>query len=155
MTMKRFLLVPALLGLAACSPDAPETRAEGAAVAARSGEVLCRPTPVGRDITGCYLTLTSAADDRLVGVSSPEAARGEIHEMKTEDGVMRMRELTDGLPLAAGQAVHLRPGGDHIMLFGLTRPLVAGDTIDLTLTFEKAPPMTVRAQADQPTAAGH
>lgn len=153
--MKRLLIPAALAALAACSQPASDTPSEGPVIGARPGEVLCRPTPNGRDVTGCYLTLASAVDDRLVAVSSPEAARGEIHEMKTEDGVMRMRELTDGLPLPAGETVHLRPGGDHLMLFGLTRPLVAGDTISLTLTFEKAPPLGVRAQVAQPTAAGH
>lgn len=152
--MKR-LVAPALLLLAAaCSPE-PSAPAEGPAIGAGAAEVLCRPTPNGRDVTACYLTLTSSIDDRLVAVSSPDAAKGELHEMTTEDGIMRMRELPNGLALPAGQAVRLQPGGDHIMLMGLTRPLAAGDTVSLTLTFEHAEPQGVRATVAQPTAAGH
>lgn len=154
--MKHLLLLPALAVVCACSPRG-ETAAADSALASgvQPAGIVCRPTPNGRDVTGCYLTLTSAMDDRLVSIASPEAERGEIHEMKTEGGVMRMRELPDGLPLPAGQTVPLRPGGDHIMLFGLKRPLVAGDAIRLTLTFEKAPPLEVRAHVAQPTAGGH
>lgn len=152
--MKR-LVAPALLLLAAaCAPEAP-ANPEGPVIGASAAEVLCRPTPNGRDVTACYLTLTSSIDDRLVAVSSPDAAKGELHEMTTEDGIMRMRELPDGLALPAGQAVRLQPGGDHIMLMGLTRPLAAGDTVSLTLTFEHAEPQGVRATVAQPTAAGH
>lgn len=159
--MKRIPITPLAVALAAgallagCSQPEPDAPNAGAAIGARTGEVLCRPTPNGRDVTACYLTLSSAVDDRLVSVSSPDAATAEIHEMKTEDGVMKMRELEDGLPLPAGQTVRLQPGGDHIMLFGLDRPLAPGDTVSLTLTFEKAEPLGVRATVAQPTAAGH
>jgi len=142
-----------LAGLVACSP-APE--AEGLA-RVEVTQAVCRPTPNGRDITGCYLTLTSSRDDRLISVASPVAATAQVHEMKTEDGIMKMAELKAGLPLPAGEAVSLKPGGNHIMLIGVAQPLKAGDTVSLTLTFEQAAPYGVRAMVGQPATApmGH
>ena len=66
--------------------------------------------------------------------------------------MMMMRELEAGLPLPAGQAVSLAPGGDHIMLMGVTEPLKTGDTVPLTLTFANAPPVEVTATVGQPPA---
>lgn len=148
--MKRLLIPTILLALAACGPaEVPDV-----AAAVATSDALCRPTPNGRDATGCYLTLTASVDDRLVSVSSPAAAEGQVHEMKIADGMMSMAELKDGLPLPAGEAVALRPGGNHIMLIGLTRPLVSGEQLSLTLTFEKAPTMGIRAAVGQPATAG-
>lgn len=142
-------LIPAaaLLTLAACSQPAPAP--QGPAVVAVT-DALCRPTPNGRDTTACYAVLTASTDDRLVSVASPIAGKGEVHEMKTENEVMSMAELKDGLPLPAGQAVTLAPGGTHIMLFELATPLAVGDTMSLTLTFEHAEPLGVRATVGQP-----
>lgn len=148
--MKRFLIPVALLTLVACNPAAEP---EGPAVVTTT-EALCRPTPNGRAMTGCYLTLTASRDDRLVAVSSPVAGEGQIHEMKVANGMMSMAELPDGLPLPAGESVALQPGGNHIMLMALKQPLVEGEMVSLTLTFEHAPPMGVRAIVGQPTAAG-
>ena len=70
--------------------------------------------------------------------------------MTMENDVMRMSELAEGLPLPAEQAVTLAPGGEHLMLVGLTAPLVAGQTVALSLGFEKSPAMTVQAEVRQP-----
>ena len=149
------ILIPAVavLGLAACQPAAPKADLAKVEVA----DALCRPTPNGRDVTGCYLTLTSSTNDRLVSVATPAAASGQIHEMKTEGGVMMMAELKEGLPLPAGEAVALKPGGNHIMLIGVTAPLKAGDTVSLSLTFEHAAAQDVQAKVGQPAPAaqGH
>lgn len=147
-------LIPAaaLLGLAACSQPAPAPQGPAVVTVA---DALCRPTPNGRDTTACYATLTATTDDRLVSVASPIAGKGEVHEMKTENEVMSMSELKDGLPLPAGQAVALAPGGTHIMLFQLATPLAVGDTVSLTLTFEHAEPLGVRATVGQPVSAAH
>lgn len=149
------VLIPALalIGLAACQPAAPQAGLARVEVT----DALCRPTPNGRDVTGCYLTLTASTNDRLVSVASPASATAQVHEMKTEGGMMMMAELKDGLPLPAGEAVSLKPGGNHIMLIGLTAPLKAGDTVSLTLTFEHAEPLGVRATVGQPAPAaqGH
>lgn len=91
--------------------------------------------------------------DRLIGASTPVAERVELHTMKMDGDVMRMRAL-DGIDLPAGQEVQLRHGqAQHLMLVGLKKPLVAGDRFDLTLRFEKAGATTVKAWVQQPRAA--
>lgn len=135
--------------LAACSNE-PRAASEGPQAAVAATGALCRPTPVGRQATGCYVTLTSTAADRLVSVSTPVAGRVEIHESKVESNMMMMRELTEGLPLPAGQAVELKPGGNHIMLLAVANPLTEGQTIPLTLNFAAAEPVTVQAIIGQP-----
>ncbi len=146
--MTRTLLpLAALALLAGCSnPPAGGGTPNTVAVAG----ALCRPTPVGRQMTGCYLTLTSTADDRLVSVASPVAGRVEIHESKMESNMMMMRELKEGMPLPAGQAVELKPGGNHIMLLAVATPLTAGQTVPLTLNFASAPAVEVTAAVGQP-----
>jgi copper(I)-binding protein len=79
----------------------------------------------------------------------------QVHEMSTEGGVMRMGELENGLPLPAREAVALKPGGSHIMLMGVKTALTAGDTAPLTLTFEHAAPMEIRAAVGQPALDSH
>ncbi len=106
----------------------------------------CRAAPVGAPTGGCYLTLTSDSDDRLVSVATPAARRAEIHTMNMTGGVMRMRQVKDGLALPAGKAVALKPGGEHLMIIGPKTPLAAGGTLPLTLTFRKAPPQTLRVK---------
>ena len=71
--------------------------------------------------------------------------------------MMMMHQLRDGLPLPAGQAVELKPGGNHIMLLAVAEPLKAGDTVALTLTFASATPVEVTAEVGQPalTESGH
>ncbi|HZW15651.1 MAG TPA: copper chaperone PCu(A)C [Brevundimonas sp.] len=142
-------------GLAACTPGEKATSRTTDAV--QVAGALCRPTPVGRQTTGCYLTLTAAADDRLMSVSSPLAGRAQVHESRMESNMMMMHQLEDGLPLPAGQAVELKPGGNHIMLLAVAEPLKVGDTVPLTLTFAEAPPVDLTAAVDQPalTDSGH
>lgn len=81
---------------------------------------------------------TGDAPDRLVTVSSPDAERVEIHEVRDEGGVMRMRPLEGGLPLPAGARVALEPGGYHLMLVGPTRRFAEGEEVTLELGFERA-----------------
>ena len=145
------LAVLSALALSACGPSGPSEKA-GAAGPVVVADALCRPTPNGRQVTGCYLTLTAPAADTLVSVSSPVAALAQVHEMRMESNMMMMRELEAGLPLPAGQAVSLAPGGNHIMLMGVTEPLKAGDTVPLTLTFANAAPVEITATVGQPPA---
>lgn len=142
------LLAAALLTLAACSPGGGAGSGEPATV--RAEGAICRPTPVGRQMTGCYLTLTTATADRLVSASSADASMVQIHESRIESGMMMMSELREGLALPAGETVALEPGGNHLMLMGVKEPLVAGDTVALTLTFETSPPLEVTATVGQP-----
>lgn len=145
------LLATALLTLAACSPGG----GSGEPATVQVADALCRPTPVGRQMTGCYLTLTTATADRLVSASSPDAHMVQIHESRIESGMMMMNEMREGLALPAGETVTLAPGGNHLMLMGVEQPLVAGDTVALTLTFETSPPLEVTATVGQPPVAGH
>ena len=145
------LLALALLSLTACNNSGSYDGGEPATVQV-SGAV-CRPTPVGRQMTGCYLTLTSATADRLVSVASPDANLVQIHESRIDSGMMMMSELREGLPLPAGETVALAPGGNHLMLLGVKEPLVAGDTVALTLTFEASPAVEVTATVGQPAPA--
>ena len=107
------------------------------------GEPWVRATVAQQQATGAFMTLTSAKGARLVAASSPAAGVVEVHEMKMIDDVMRMREIS-GLDLPAGQAVALKPGGYHLMLFQLKQPLNEGDNIPLTLEIEDA--QKVRSQ---------
>ncbi|MDB5870393.1 MAG: hypothetical protein JWP96_2725 [Polaromonas sp.] len=91
----------------------------------------------GQQGTGAFMTLTAKAATRLVGLSSPVAGVAEVHEMKMEGDVMRMRALP-GLDLPAGKPVQLKSGGFHIMLMDLKQPLPKGGTVPLTLLFKDA-----------------
>ena len=154
----KLALAAAALSLAACNPSepakAPAAETPTATAAVSATDAWCRPSPNGAKAGGCYVTLTAATDDRLTGGSTPRAASLQVHEMKTENGMMKMAELTAGLPLPAGQAVALAPGGNHLMLIGLTAPLVAGETVPLTFQFASAPAITVQAQVRQPAMEG-
>jgi protein SCO1/2 len=145
----RYLLFPtAVAVLSACSP-ALESPAS-----VQVSDAVCRPAGPGRDVTGCYVTLTANRADRLIAVSSAFARDVQIHEMKTENGVMQMGELTEGVALPAGETVRLAPGGNHLMVFGSTRPLEEGAGLALTLTFEQAPAQTVPFRVGQPGVPG-
>ncbi len=96
-----------------------------------------RATVPGQKGTGAFMSITAKAGTRLVGVSSPIAGVAEVHEMKMENDIMRMRALS-GLDLPAGQTVQLKPGGFHVMLLDLKAPLVKDSTVPLTLRFKDA-----------------
>lgn len=96
-----------------------------------------RATAEGQSGTGGFMTLTAKRPMRLVGVASPAAGVGEVHEMKMEGDVMKMRALP-GLDLPAGQAVELKSGGIHMMLMDLNQTLKYGTTVPVTLTFMDA-----------------
>src|SRR3954447_19491487 len=99
-----------------------------------------RATPKNAPVAGGYvkITNTGATPDRLVGGSSEVAKRFQIHQMKMDGGVMTMRELKDGLEIAPGATVELRPSSFHIMMMDLSRPLTKGEKVKGSLTFEKA-----------------
>lgn len=93
-----------------------------------------RGTVPAQTASGAFMTLHAHEAAALVGVSSPVAKTVEVHEMKMDGNVMRMRAVP-ALDLPAMQNVELKPGGYHIMLVGLKQPLKAGDKVPLTLTF--------------------
>jgi periplasmic copper chaperone A len=99
-----------------------------------------RATPKNAPVAGGYLKITNTGTtpDRLTGGSVEIAKRFEIHEMKMDGGVMKMRELKDGLEIPPGATVELKPSSYHIMMQTLSRPLVKGEKVKGSLTFEKA-----------------
>lgn len=96
-----------------------------------------RATVPQQQASGAFMTLTAPQGARLVEARSPVAATVEVHEMKREGDVMRMRAIPS-LELPPGKAVKLEPGGFHVMLMGLKQTLNAGDTVPLTLVIETA-----------------
>lgn len=124
----------------------------GAAVSAAANETLrvdnpwARATPPGVTVAAAYLTLDNRGRkaDRLVGASSPRAARVEVHTIVHEGDFAKMRRV-DPVRVAADERLTLEPGGMHIMLLGLTAPLVAGERVPLVLRFELAG--EIRAEA--------
>ncbi len=103
----------------------------------RVDDAWARATLPGQKVAGVYMTLTSQAGGRLIGVESPSAPTAEIHEMRHQDGVMKMRRI-ESLALPAGQPVKLAPGGFHIMLLDIGQPLQPGQQVSLTLLVEEA-----------------
>jgi copper(I)-binding protein len=97
-------------------------------------------TPAGAEVAAGYLKIenTGQEPDRLIGGSTAIAGKFEIHEMKMEGSVMKMRELPKGLEVRPGRSVELKPGSYHLMLTDLKRPAKEGDKVKGTLVFEKA-----------------
>ncbi len=91
-----------------------------------------RGTVAQQKASGAFMRITSKAGGKLIGVESAAAGLVEIHEMAMQGGVMHMHAVAS-VELPAGQAVELKPGGYHVMLMDLKRPLTAGKSIELTL----------------------
>ncbi len=88
-------------------------------------------------------------DDRLIAAASDAAQRVELHtHVENAEGVMRMVEVKDGFPVPAGGAHALQRGGDHVMFMGLTAPMIDGETVTVTLTFERAGEVTIEIPVD-------
>lgn len=100
-------------------------------------DAWARATVQGQTATGAFMTLTSKEGARLLGAASAAAGVVEVHEMAMEGNVMRMRAVKS-IDLPAGRAVEFKPGGFHVMLMDLKRPLAAGDKITLDLRIELA-----------------
>lgn len=108
-------------------------------------------TPAG-GTSAAYMVLVNrgGAADRLVSASTDVAEVVELHESKMVDNVMKMEPVAGGIPVPANGQVELKPGGLHVMLIGLKRDLAAGETIRLTLKFERAGEVTVDAPVRMP-----
>ena len=128
-------MIKPLLSALALLTAAATAQAQSAAVSVQDAWV--RGTVAHQKASGAFMTLTSPLAGRLVGATSPVAGVTEIHEMRMEGQVMRMRAI-DGLDLPAGQAVQLKPGGYHVMLMELKQPLKPGETVPITLVIERA-----------------
>lgn len=129
------LLAAVLLAVAAAAPAlaAPDP------IRVREASVL--PTPPGAPTASAHLVIANVgrADDQLLGVTSPDAARVEVHGMDMSGGVMRMRPVPGPLRVPAGGVLDLSPAsGRHLMLIGPRRPLRPGGAAHLVLQFAHA-----------------
>lgn len=131
------------------------------AVCAQAADVMvmnpwARATPPGASVGAAYMTLHNegATEDRLVSATTDAADHVEVHEMSMDKGVMKMRQLTDGLKIPAGKAIEMKPGGYHLMLVGLKQPLKVGATIKAIVTFEKAGAVPVEMKVEPIGASG-
>jgi copper(I)-binding protein len=112
-----------------------------------------RASVPGQSGTGAFMKLSAPSGTRLVGASTPAAGVAEVHEMKLDGDVMRMRAVP-ALELPARQTVELKPGGYHLMLTDLKQPLANGATVPLTLQFEDAKGRKSTLELQLPVRAG-
>jgi copper(I)-binding protein len=146
---RRHLLAAALLLAAAMPATAHDFKAGPITI----GHPWARPTAAGQPVGGGFMKFSNAgAADRLVAVSAGVSATVELHTMRMEGDVMRMRQV-DAIELPAGGSVELKPGGLHLMFIGLKQPLKAGETFPATLRFEKAGEVVVQFKVETPTGA--
>jgi copper(I)-binding protein len=149
-TMKRRMM---LAGLALAGFPAT-AMAQSVAVS----DAWARATTSTARVGGVFLTMkASGGEDRVVSAASPVAEKIELHETIRDGAVMRMREVPR-LMVSADAPTVLKPGSYHIMLIGLKRPLNRGESFPLTISFEKAPAVTVQVTvqaAGASAASGH
>ena len=158
--MKSFFVIKLI---AACAVFISATASFQVGAATEPAQVTLawvRSTVPGQKGTGAFMQITSKTALRLVGVSSPVAGVSEVHEMKMEGDVMKMRQISE-LALPAGVAVALKPGGYHVMLMDLKQPVAPGSTVPLTLRFkdtkgiESQLELTLTASVSAPGAGSH
>lgn len=133
--------VTLLLGSLALTVHAANTNAaETAARTTRSPavtEAWARATVPGQPVAAAYMKINSPSHVTLVGIETDAAAQVQVHDMQMNDGVMQMRRH-DQLDIPTGKTIELAPGGMHLMLLGLKKPLKAGSQITVKMTFVDA-----------------
>ena len=146
--MKR-LFPPLLWLLVAGAAGAHEYRIDALTI----DHPFARATPPGARAGGAFFTIENRGQgaDKLVRASSPVSASAEIHTMAMEGNVMRMRAIPF-LEVPARSTVAFRPGGYHLMLLDLKRPLKQGEKVPVTLTFEKAGSIDIELEVESMTA---
>ena len=110
-----------------------------------------RASVPGQQATGAFMRITAKEPMQLVGASTPVAGTAEVHEMKMEGDVMRMRPA-GAVDLPVGKPFELKPGGYHLMLQDLRAPLQAGNTVPVTLVFRNAKGVETRMSLEVPVA---
>ena len=115
-----------------------------------------RPLPAVSVNGAAYMTLVNKGNrpDRLLSVSTPAAGKAKLHNHTMEGGMMKMRPV-GALEITPGDEAVLQPGGLHVMLLGLTEPLVDGKLFPLTLHFERAGSIEVMVMIFEPEEAIH
>lgn len=116
-----------------------------------------RATLPNAPVGGGYVTIINNGDeaDRLVAAESPFSPDVQIHQMAVVNDVMEMNELEDGLEIPAGETVTLAPGGLHLMFMDISEPFVEGETVPVTLTFEKAGEVEIELSVEAFGASAH
>jgi copper(I)-binding protein len=146
-SMKFLSLFSALfLALAASSASAHEYKLGSLVI----DHPWSRATPKGAAVAGGYMKITNTGTtpDRLTGGATEAAKKFEIHEMKMDGAVMKMRELPNGVEIPPGATVELKPGSYHIMMTTLAKPFAKGDRVKASLTFEKAGKVDIEFAVD-------
>lgn len=111
------------------------------------GDAWARETVPGQTAAAVYLTIDNRGGrDRLTEAWTPAAKSAALHSSSSDGGIARMRPITGGLEIPAGERVVLKPGADHIMLNGLGLVLRRGDSITLRLAFERSDERTIRVR---------
>jgi copper(I)-binding protein len=154
--MKNRLSLAAAVLLAAAVAVSPVLAHDYALGAIQIGNPWSRATPSSAPTAGGYMTLTNKGTepDRLIAVESEAAGRVELHQMTMDGAIMRMRQLENGVALAPGATVELKPGGNHVMFMQLKAPLKKGEHVPIVLVFEKAGRIAVDMQVEALGAAG-
>ncbi len=145
MKFKSLMTAVALVGTAAAA-----CAAHGDAIDVQNA--WARTTVPGQQATGAFMTITAKDGAKLVGATSAVGV-AQVHEMKMENGIMKMNEVKGGLDLPAGKAVELKPGGYHVMLMDLKAPLAKETTVPLTLMFKDAKGVESKLELKVPVAA--
>ncbi|MEO8059887.1 MAG: copper chaperone PCu(A)C [Burkholderiales bacterium] len=147
MTLKN-LISGTALALAAFAAHAHEFKLGAITI----GHPYARATAAGQPTGGGFMKFVNAGgNDKLLSLSAEVSKSVELHEMKMEGDVMKMRQV-DGIELPAGKTVELKPGGYHVMFIGLKAPLKLGDSFPVKLKFEKAGEVTVDVKVEAPGA---
>jgi copper(I)-binding protein len=151
MSMKTLAVLLLACTFGACAASAHEYALKSLKI----DHPFARATPPGAKTGGVFVTVenTGSQSDRLISVSSPVAGVADLHEMKVDAGVMRMRGVA-ALEVKPGETLELKPGGYHVMLSELRQPLKVGDKFPLTLKFENAGTVEVSVWVEEMGAGG-
>jgi copper(I)-binding protein len=117
------------------------------------GPLQFRATVGSMSSSAAYVSIINHGKmaDRLLDATSNLARKTELHLMEMDNGVMRMRQVEDGIDLPVGKTIHLAPNGYHVMLIGLNAPLIADSMFEITLVFQNAGEKTIQGMAMLPT----
>src|ERR1700744_1898848 len=134
--MTSLVFASLIAGVFATSARAEDVKAGDLVIS----QAWTRATPGGAKTGGGFVTIENkgSAPDKLIGASADGAGKIEVHEMTTDNGVMKMRPVEGGLAIEPGKTVKLAPGGYHLMMMDLKSPLKQGGKVPVTLEFEKA-----------------
>jgi len=123
-----------------------------------ASDAWVRGTVPSQKATGVFMKLRSTEDAKLVAAASPAAKIVEVHEMAMKGNVMEMRAV-ESIALPAGKTVELKPGGYHVMLIDIVKPLSKGDSVPVTLTLMgkdgKKSTLALKAEVRGPDGAAH